>query len=670
MSDQFHLFAQAVEKRFRAIATDELYEVNVEDLFGDYLGAFPAGTNEIFRERTEHDCSCCKNFIRNLGLVVAIRDGQKQTVWDGMEGLPFPYNEVAAALRQRVVEAPISAIYRTSERKYGAESTIEYRDGNHTHRWYHFWAAVPAKYVSANPDQLRGTINTNFGVFKRGVEELTLDAMDTVLDLIDERDLYRGAEFRQNVVNFRAVKAEYDQLDTAEAKNLFLWSRVGNPANLFRNSAIGTLVTDLSNGVEVDAAVRMFESKVAPQNYKRTTALITQKMIDQAAEKLRELGLESAVERRFAKISDVSVNNVLFVDNAVQPQMKDGIAGLLTPTAPAAKADVKHAERISIDDFLARVVPQASSIQLQLEGKQLSQFMSLTAPVHADAGKLFRWDNGFAWSYDGDVADSIKQRVKSAGGKIDADVRVSLAWFNTDDLDLHVYEPRPGRHISFCSKTGPRMGGTLDVDMNVGNPVRNPVENIFWNGVMFDGEYQVEVNQFTRREDRDVGFTVEIEKYGEIMQLSYPNDVRTRQSINVATLRVEKGRLVDIVPAKGLIGRGVSQEKWGVKTETLVTVDTLLASPNHWDGQGVGNKHWFFILKDCRNPAPARGIYNEFLDGRLEPHRKVFEVLGSKTKCPVTDEQLSGVGFSSTRADEATVVVKGRSINKAFQIVF
>lgn len=42
----------------------------------------PAGTNPIFRERTEHDCSCCRNFVKNLGNVVAksIHDDMKDMI--------------------------------------------------------------------------------------------------------------------------------------------------------------------------------------------------------------------------------------------------------------------------------------------------------------------------------------------------------------------------------------------------------------------------------------------------------------------------------------------------------------------------------------------------------------------------------------------------------------
>jgi hypothetical protein len=102
-------------------------------------------------------------------------------------------------------------------------------------------------------------------------------------------------------------------------------------------------------------------------------------------------------------------------------------------------------------------------------------------------------------------------------------------------------------------------------------------------------------------------------------------------------------------------------DKWGVKTNTPVPVDTILLSPNHWENSNKeGNLHWFFILKDCLNPDPTRGIYNEFLRSSLEKHRKVFEILASKTKCPYSDRQLSGVGFSATQKASVQVLADSR----------
>jgi hypothetical protein len=657
--NEFKEFAHAVEARFRAMSSEELFTVDASDLFDAYLASFPAGTNPLFRVRTEHDCSCCKNFVRNIGHVVSLKGGTVSTVWD-VPNLAYPYDVVAKTLDDLVRQMPIKSVFRTKESKFGAAKSLELRDGK-THQWNHFFCDVPARNRTAMPDQARGEINTAAQVFKRGLDELSLSAIETVLDLIASNSLYRGAEHKRAVDEFASLKRSYD---TSDDKNLFAWANVGNSAARFRNTVIGTLVTDISAGVALEDAVRMFESKVAPQNYKRTTALITPKMIDGAVAELRAIGLETAVDRRYAKLSDVSVNNVLFVDNSVKSQMKDGLAGLLMSSVKPAAVDIKHAENIGIDDFLARVVPQATSIDLLLKNNHLGNFVSITAPVHADAGRLFKWDNGFAWSYDGDVTDSIKERVKRAGGNVEAALRVSLAWHNADDLDMHALGPEG--HVYYSDKKG-----ILDVDMNGldrHDPV-NPVENLSWVRPR-DGSYKVYVHQFNQRSSERGGFEIEFFFKGDVKTFAYPKVVRAREEIAFAEFTMKGGEITSFVAGSSLTATSGSQEKWGVSTETLIPVDTLMASPNHWDEQSVGNKHWFFILKGCKNPGSARGIYNEFLRPQFEPHRKVFEVLGAKTKCPPSDDQLSGVGFSSTRGDQVTLIAKGDRINKAFNVQF
>nr|DAF93567.1 MAG TPA: hypothetical protein [Myoviridae sp. ctshb19] len=51
-------------------------------LWEHYLASFPKGTNPMFRERTEHDCSTCRNFVRNLGAVVYVTEKEIRSVWD------------------------------------------------------------------------------------------------------------------------------------------------------------------------------------------------------------------------------------------------------------------------------------------------------------------------------------------------------------------------------------------------------------------------------------------------------------------------------------------------------------------------------------------------------------------------------------------------------------
>lgn len=71
---------------------------------------------------------------------------------------------------------------------------------------------------------------------------------------------------------------------------------------------MGTLLIDLSNGVDLERAVKSYENIMAPSNYKRPTALITKKQIEAAQKKVEELGLTDA---RHARVEDISVNDVL-----------------------------------------------------------------------------------------------------------------------------------------------------------------------------------------------------------------------------------------------------------------------------------------------------------------------------------------------------------------------
>lgn len=94
-----------------------------------------------------------------------------------------------------------------------------------------------------------------------------------------------------------------------------------------------------------------------------------------------------------------------------------------------------------------------------------------------------------------------------------------------------------------------------------------------------------------------------------------------------------------------------------------------MESPNFWDGRAIGNRHLFFVLEGCRNDGTARGFFNEFLDERLTPHRKVFEVVAGKMKPAESDEQLSGLGFSSTQRDSVVVRVRG-SFTRTIKVAF
>lgn len=668
----FKAFSSAIHTQFTAMATHPLYIVDIpgDELWTAYLAAFPEGTNPIFRERTEHDCSCCKQFMRNVGAVVTINDDYSLTsLWDAELGpdVDPEYKVVAKALSTLVKSRQISNRYLSTFAQMGAETTYEIIPAADSRAWNHFHFHLPRTHTNREPGTILGALRTTKEMFERALNEITDEAIDTVLELIKQGSIYRGEEHRGAVKAFKQTKAVSPNTDA------YFWKSASSaPQSItrIRNTVIGTLLVDLSNDVSLDDAVRMFESKVAPQNYKRTTALVTPRMIEQAKKTVEDLGLTSALQRRFAHSDDLSVNNVLFVDRGIAPAL-DAFDTLAAESATITPSTFDRVETVTAEKFITEILPTATAVEVAFENRHSPNLMSLIAPVDPGAAPLFKWGNNFSWAYAGDVTDSIKERVKQAGGAVDGVLRCSLAWFNYDDLDVHVIEP-DGSHINFRNKN-PRShphAGRLDVDMNAGSrQSRTPVENITWadESGMLEGDYKVFVNNFSRRELKDVGFDFEIEFRGEIHTFSHPAAVGGMANVTVAEFNYTRR---DGIKFKKTIPRTTSSKTiWGIPTQQFRKVNMVLNSPNHWDGEETGNKHLFFILEGAQNDDTTRGFFNEYLRSGLVPHRKVFELLGTKFLVPSSKNQLSGVGFSSTQRNDILCRVTG-AFTRTIKVTF
>lgn len=679
MSD-FKEFRTLLQKHFDEMVKGEnplfITDADEDKLYNLYLDSFPAGTNELFRKRREYDCSCCRRFVKNIGKLVAFDENYKiVTVWD-FDAKSAKYQPVVDALAAYVKSHTIVNPYfvsrnMISDSKFGTEMNYEY-DENHkdVHTWNHFAVNIPQRFITSGDDvaakmaQWRDSAN----VFKRSLEELTMEAVDTVLELIAQNSLYRGKEFERPVKEFKHDKIDYDKLSVNE-KLAFVWLALtyATAAQLrIRNSAIGTLLINLSEGMNVDAAVTAFEKVVAPANYKRPKAIFTKKMLEDAQKTVTELGYMNSLGRRFATLDDITANNILFCNRDAAPR----IAGAMNPFEAMAKTvaiDPKkfgRAEEIGIDKFIRDVLPTAAGLELFMENRFSKNMMSLIAPQDKSAPSMFKWANGFSWAYTGNMTDSqIRENVKNAGGKIDGVLRFSIQWndktgeWDENDEDAHCIEPDKN-HIYFGSKWHPRTDGRLDVDIIRPIRYKAAVENITWPDIkkMKEGEYSFYVNCFSSRGGK-TGFRAEIEFDGNIYSFNYDKPLHGGQNVAVAKVTLKDGKF----SIKELLPSSTStREIWGVSSNQFVPVSVAMYSPNYWDEQtGNGNRHYFFMLKDCVNPEKPNGFYNEFLKAELLQHKRVFEALGSQMAVQSVDDQLSGVGFSETQHNSFVVKVQG-----------
>jgi len=260
----------------------------------------------------------------------------------------------------------------------------------------------------------------------------------------------------------------------------------------------------------------------------------------------------------------------------------------------------------------------------------------------------------------------MKENVKSAGGKVDGVLRFSIQWndgdtYNGDDFDAHCIEP-DGNEIYYANNKNYATRGELDVDII--NPERDKaaVENITWSNKekMQKGKYLFFVHNYSDCGGKD-GFKAEIEFNGEVYSFEYNKPLRHKEKVQVAEVTLHEDgsfTIKDLLESTSAI---TSKEMWNINTNQFVSVSTVMFSPNYWGDNEVGNRHYMFMLKDCINPERPNGLFNEFLNNELRPHRKVFEALGSKLSVEDDENQLSGLGFSSTKRNELVVKATGKT---------
>lgn len=674
---EFKEFRNMISDHFKTMTkdVDRLFEVGVDkdEMWNTYLDSFPKGTNEIYRKRREYDCSCCRQFIKQIGNAVVIKDNKLETIWD-LDIHDDKFELVAKAMSDFVRRHCVTDVYVSKFKKIGTEHNYEqYEDGT-MKKWEHFQIILDDKFVDKTArsiGDIKGGFRDTKNVFKRSLDEISMDALETVLELINSNTLYKGEEWKSILMEFKRYKKEYEKLNSDDDRDLYSWEnsvKAGIAIGRIRNHSIGTLLVNVSNDMDLDTAVKKYEQIVAPANYKRPKAIFTKKMLEDAKKTISELGYMDSLNRRFATLDDITVNNILFSNKDATKRISDSsdIFGELEKQAVVNPRKFSRVEEISANDFIKNVLPSAKEVEVLVENKHSNNFVSLIAPCNKDSKSMFKWNNGLSWAYSGNITDSdMKQNVKAAGGNVDGVLRFSIQW-NEDgrdncDLDAHCIEPNRNEiYFSNCRKPSlSSMTGQLDVDIIHPNG-KVAVENITWSdkSKMKPGVYKFFVNQYSGSARN--GFRAEIEFNGEIHSFDYSNSMTAGQDVHVADVILDTNGEFTIKEKISGNSKISSKTVWGISTNEFTPVSVICYSPNYFDEQdGIGHRHLFFMLNGCKNDEEPNGYYNEFLKSELEKHKRVFEALGSKCHVEDSDDQLSGIGFSMTKRAELIVKVKG-----------
>lgn len=677
----FSQFNQTLENNITRLFTKyhTPFTVNLDKdmLWDTYLNSFLPEDNPLFRERREYDCNCCRRFIKQFGHVVFIdADYNMVTFWSDLIVEP-KYKRVTDALNNFVTQHSINGVFVHTKDFVGTKNSHEITK-NGVISWNHFhYHGVPATYV-CNDDTVINSLTNRYNnahwMYQKAFENITSDAYQIVIDLIDENVLYRGEQWANTLKDTQFWQQEYIQL-TVEQKNNFLWTLASsNPDFYLPNSSIGTLLSDLSENMDVERAVKRYENVVAPENYRRPATIFTQKMLDDAKEKIESLGYLQSIQRQIATLDDIPVTNVAFVNRNLRHTVETDLFTTLSKQTTSKPKGYRNSNTVDIESLFDDILPNAKDVQVLFDNSHYNNLVTMTTAQDKESPSMFSWNNQFGWSYNGEIADSsMKKRVKAKGGDVNGVLRFSLQWNdnsnnqNLSDLDAHCLQPN--EDLIFYSHKGKRFSSSGILDVDIIDPQDIAVENISFNNIrkMPYGDYVFRVNCFdddTRFMKTNDGstFTAEIEFDNEVYQFTYNERMAIGETVTVATVTLDENGF-HLKP--NIQAMSDNKPTWGLMPNKFYPVNLVCLSPNHWENK-VGNKHYFFMVHECQNDGKVRGFYNEFLNDDLRPHRKVLEAISVKTRITPTEQQLSGLGFSSTKRAEVILKIDNEIVRVVF----
>jgi len=672
------------------VKTGKLFRSSVtgNEVWDLYLTGFE--NDPIFRDpnSSEHNCNLCKNFLRRYGNIVCIDNNEILTIWDNVS--ESEYSNSAKLISKQLKKSKVQEVFfetfnelnslnyekcnksnkvfrlgiNKNSKRYTKEEAEKFGvvKPNEIREFHHLHLDIPTQYVdmsNKSVESIMADYRDAKNVFQRAMETISLDTLYLVKDLINQGSLLDGTTHLYKIEQIIPLKKEYDELPQKQRDNYCWVKSYQLPFAKFRNELIGVLCSELSEGMELNTACINWNKRVDPANYMKASAPITKKQIEEAKKFVEENGYEESFNRRFANIDDIKVSEILH-SNVGEGKIKSVslFDGVKSTSTRHKRAEFDKVEEVTIDKFMKDILPSCTSIEAFLENRMEGNMVSLTTTNNPDSKPIFKWNNNYSWTYNGNLAgkSQIKENVKAVGGKITGILRTSLQWNDEDtkgivDFDLHCKQSA-GNEIYFSNKRCPRTEGWLDVDMI--RPSSIGIENITWQKDLKTGTYEFIVRNFDGGQNK--GFKLEIEFDGNTYNYHYSNPVSSKQDVKVATVTSKNGVMTI---EHHLQESSNSKEIYSLETNQFHKVNLVCLSPNHWDVNNVGNKHYFFMLDGCKSPISLRSFHAENLIPELASHRKVLEVLGNTTMIEPNTKQLSGLGFNATVKDEMIVKLSG-----------
>lgn len=395
-SDEYKSLLEGIRKSFdeETLKQEPLFETTTLDLYDIFLDNLPIDA------RQHYNCRTCRNFVNRYGGLVRITDdGELEPVmW---KYAPSFFKPAVDAVCNAVKNSRITSVFITSERRLGTPKTGY---------WTHISVDVP-KFMIFNNRLLNSYQKSaekleDFKMLQNAVNEYSIKTVESAVNLLRSDSMYRG----EKILGIAEWFLEVIKITKGNPKRPnILWKRVATaPAGFCHISAsmIGTLLDDISDGMDLESVQNRFNAKMNPLKYQRPQVAPTAGNVERAEKIVSELGLENSLKRRFARLDEI--------ETIWRPAGKTYT--LVTSTTPSAVfTDIKTKESYSSkrdraytpqttmtwSKFQRTVLPVAKKIELDV-CIGLNTYAAIVTAEDPNSPPIVRWDteehrNPFSW---------------------------------------------------------------------------------------------------------------------------------------------------------------------------------------------------------------------------------------------------------------------------------
>lgn len=390
--DGYPELEQAIHQRVVSLGLTLFTTDCGEALYDEFLAKLPP-------ERRQHyNCRACRRFVETYGSLVEIaEDGaQRSAMWPGI-AVPPTFVDAVSHLEHRVRTARVNGVFFAETDKWGEHRSP--KGWTHLRGTYNGFVEgrlqTPSQRAAEKLEDrktlLQGLADYPTDLVRQTVRVLEADALSRaektvniakwLLELQVKRDATKNKVLRENVVWLAVAKAPAG------------WCHV-------RSTMISTLLDDLKLGMAFDKVQERWKAKMHPLQYQRPTAPVKAGNVERAEKIVAELGLASALRRRFARLDEV----MSYWRPTVAP--KDEKTGGVFDHLKKAKIDVKAIElppaTMTWEKFRRTILNDALDIEYRTPYYR-GAYYGMVTQADPDAKPILQWDvvprNPVSWYF-------------------------------------------------------------------------------------------------------------------------------------------------------------------------------------------------------------------------------------------------------------------------------